>query len=137
MAKLPKGPTAATAAEYPFYPTQDAYGEPTCCHCCGRRSDNLGLGTDRLQKRAKDDPRFVCAQCAIVVGRLSNTRRLDMFELRALDGAVDAVGDYLNTVGMYDLSLFDELQQRMLCKAAVQGFGDALRRELESSNAPF
>jgi len=137
MTKLPKGPTAATAAAYPFDPTQDKDGNPTCCHCCGRRADGIGLGTDRLQKRAKDDPRFVCAQCAVVVGRLSNTRRLDMFELRALDGGVDAVGDYVATVGLTDLSLYDELQQRMLVKAAWQGCADALRRELEAGNAPF
>lgn len=137
MAKLPNGPTAATAAPYPFPVTQDEHGNPTCCHCCGRRADNLGLGSDRLQQRSKDDPRYVCTECAIVVGRLSKARRLDVFELRALDGSVAAVGEYLDTIGIYDLSLFDELNQRMMCKAAVQGFGDALRKELESHNAPF
>lgn len=47
--------------------------------------------------------------------------RLDDYELRALDAGVDAVGEYLDGIGIYDLTLMDELNQRMIVKAAWKG----------------
>lgn len=61
--------------------------------------------------------------------------RLDDYELRALDAGVDAVGEYLDTIGIYDLSLMDELNQRMIIKAAWEGCARGLRAAL--SEAPF
>lgn len=61
--------------------------------------------------------------------------RLDDYELRALDAGVDAVGEYLATIGIYDLTLMDELNQRMIVKAAWEGCARGLRAAL--SEAPF
>jgi len=133
MSKLPKGPTAATAAMYPFTGDGD---DITTCHICGFRSDGLGLGSDGLKKRGKDDPRYVCSECAIIVQRVSQTRRLDQYELRAIDAGIDAVGEYLDTIGIYDLTLMDELNQRLIVKAAWQGCADGLRKAL-ADEVPF
>jgi hypothetical protein len=133
----PKGPTKHTAASLPFTPTADANGEPTVCHICGMRSDLCGLGSERLRQRGRDDPRYICVECVLIVERIRSARRLDQFELRALDGGVDAVGEYLETIGIYDLTLMDELNRRMIVKAAWQGSADALRRALSEGVAPF
>lgn len=61
--------------------------------------------------------------------------RLDDYELRALDAGVDAVGEYLDGIGIYDLTLMDELNQRMIVKAAWEGAARGLRAAL--SEAPF
>ncbi|MBB6299930.1 DUF6511 domain-containing protein [Rhizobium leucaenae] len=63
-------------------------------------------------------------------------RRLDDYELAALDAGVDAVGEWIVQRGLgADLSLYDELDQRMLVKAAWEGCARGLRAAL--SEAPF
>ncbi|WP_245276602.1 DUF6511 domain-containing protein [Rhizobium leucaenae] len=63
-------------------------------------------------------------------------RRLDDYELAALEGGVDAVGEFIASKGnLTDLSLYDELDQRMLVKAAWEGCARGLREALKS--APF
>lgn len=63
-------------------------------------------------------------------------RALDAYELAALDGGVDAVGEYIEQRGLGpDLSLYDELDQRMLVKAAWEGCARRLREKL--AEAPF
>lgn len=135
MTKLPKGPTPATAASLPFTPTADANGDPTVCWCCGFRADHLGIATPRLREKAAAEKNYICVKCATIVGRIRAAERLDQFELRALDGGVDAVGEYLQTIGLYDLTLMDELNRRMIVKAAWQGCAAALRDAL--AEAPF
>jgi hypothetical protein len=137
MTKIPKGPTPATAASLPFTPTADKNGDPTVCWCCGFRADGLGIATARLKEKAATEKNYICVKCAVVVGRIRAADRLDQFEIRALDGGVDAVGEYLETIGIYDLTLMDELNRRMIVKAAWFGCAEALRNELESHNAPF
>lgn len=137
MTPLPKGPTHATAASLPFTPTDDEHGNATVCWCCGFRADNLGIATARLKEKAATEKNYICVKCAVVVGRVRAADRLSQFELKALDGGVDAVGEYIATHGITDLSLFDELMQRMLVKAAWHGAAEALRDELESHSAPF
>lgn len=137
MTKIPKGPTPATAASLPFTPTADKNGDPTVCWCCGFRADGLGIATARLKEKAATEKNYICVKCATVVGRIRAADRMDQFELRALDGGVEAVGEYIATHGITDLSFYDELMQRMLVKAAWFGSAEALRAELESHNAPF
>lgn len=62
-------------------------------------------------------------------------RRLDDYELAALDGGVEAVGEWIETHGVTDLAHFDELMQRMMVKAAWEGCARRLREALKS--APF
>lgn len=125
MTKLPTGRPIL-----PFTPTQDETGQPTVCHCCGRRAIGIGIAP-------KGDPAYVCGECILLVEELRKVRRLDLYELAALDGAVDAMGDYINEKGLTDLQFYDELDQRLLAKAAVMGFADRLRKLLRDGSAPF
>lgn len=69
------------------------------------------------------------------IGRI---RRFEPYELKALEGGVDAVGEFIDSIGgKTELSEYDELEQRMLVKAAVQGFGDRLRQLLRDGEAPW
>ncbi len=53
-------------------------------------------------------------------------RRLDDYELKALDGGVEAVGEYIEEHGVTDLAFYDGLMQKMLVKAR-----GGLRQETE------
>lgn len=61
-------------------------------------------------------------------------KRLDILELEALQGGVDAVGDYLDQIGITDLALCDELDARLIVKAAWQGSAKRLRELVRESN---
>ena len=72
-----------------------------------------------------------------MVERIKDIKRFDAYELKALDGGVEAVGDYIDTIGgKVDLGAYDDLERRMLVKAAVIGYGNRLRK-LIASEAPF
>lgn len=115
----------------PFTPTADAQGTPTVCRCCARRAIGTGVGLTK----PKDDPSYLCGECVLIIEDLAKMRRLDQFELQALDGGVDAVGEWLGERGITDLALLDELDARMLVKAAWLGCADRLRAVLRE--APF
>jgi hypothetical protein len=114
----------------PITPTADANGAPTCCAACGGLAFGIGryVGTNK-------DPSFLCKNCIVAVGDLTKLDRLSIYEVKALDNAVDAVGEYLDTIGIYDLSLMDDLNRRMIVKAAVMGFAQGVRDSLR--DAPF
>jgi len=135
MAALPKGPTKATAAAYPMTPTVDANENPTCCNICGRRAWSIGVGSANPKAVLSGDPRYLCGECILIVEHIRKVKRWDVYELQALDYAVEAIGDYVASIGITELSAYDELNQRMLAKAAVQGFGDGMRKVLQE--APF
>lgn len=107
---------------------------PTTCHICSRHALGIGLGFTHSRDK---DPRWICHECALIIEDIRRVKNFDAFELKALDGAVDAVGVYLESLGKTELADFDELEQRMLCKAAVAGFGDRLRAIIRGDNAPF
>ncbi|WP_247750170.1 DUF6511 domain-containing protein [Rhizobium sp. 16-449-1b] len=63
-------------------------------------------------------------------------RRLDDYELRALDAGVEAVGEWIaDNGGLTELAHYDELNQRLLVKAAWEGCARGLREALK--DAPF
>ena len=127
MTKLPGKPVL------PITPTCDEDGSPTTCMCCGRIA--IGVGRAIKQGARVIDNGFLCKQCIVAVGDLSKMDRLSVYELKALDAGVDAVGEYLDGIGIYDLTLMDELNQRMIVKAAWEGAARGLRAAL--SEAPF
>lgn len=129
MAPLP-GRNILPASE-----TCDEHGSPTLCYyCCVRRANGVGIG---YQHKGDKDPKFLCTECMPLLDIIKSIRRFDTYELKAIDGAVDAVGDFIAERGNgTDLQYFDELDQRMLCKRVVVAFGDELRRLLRSE-APF
>lgn len=118
----------------PIMPTADEDHTPTTCQACGRVS--LGIGRAIKQGGKVMDPGYICRQCIMIVSDLSKMDRLSTYELQALDAGVAAVGEYILDRGLgADLSVYDELDRRMLVKAAwagcIQGVREALRE------APF
>lgn len=113
----------------PIAPTQDETGAPTCCKACGRVAMGIGRGT-------KTDAGFLCKGCLVAVSDLSKFDRLSLFELKALDAGVEAVGEWIDqNGGVTDLQYFDDLMQRMLVKAAWEGCIRGVREALKE--APF
>lgn len=104
--------------------------DPDICHVCQRHS--LGVGFAH-----RDGNRWLCKECIEIVEYVRSARRLDAYELRALDGGVDAVGAFIESIdGKTDLADYDENEQRMLVKAAWLGCGKEMRRLLKEE-APF
>lgn len=122
MTKLPGKPIL------PITPTQDEDGTPTTCTACGRVAMGIGVG---FKHRKDDEPRYLCKGCITAVSDLSKFDRLSVFELAALDAGVDAVGEYLETIGIYDLTLMDELNRRMIVKSAWEGCIRGVREALK------
>lgn len=115
-----------------FQPTH-VENTPAVCYCCGFHSAGVGIGGPK-----DDDPRFLCTQCVAIMQQLRHIRRLDPYELEALDGGVDAVGDYIETIGgKTELADYDDLERRMLVKAAWRGCADRLREVVRKGQAPF
>lgn len=100
------------------------------CWACFRRSTGLGVYAG-----PREPTRWLCRECAEIADSIRNRKRLDVFELQALDAGVDAVGAYLTEIKKTDLADMDELEARMLVKAAWEGCGRGLREALKES--PF
>ncbi|WP_244625089.1 DUF6511 domain-containing protein [Rhizobium daejeonense] len=71
----------------------------------------------------------------MAVSDLSKMDRLSVYELKALDSGVEAVGEYIGEHGVTNLLDFDDLMQRMLVKAAWEGCIRGVREALK--DAPF
>lgn len=118
----------------PIIPTVDEDNNPTTCIACGRIA--IGIGRAVKQGGKILDPGFMCQGCISKIGDISKLDRLSVFELQALDAGVDSVGEYIVERGIgTDLSVYDELDQRMLVKAAWEGCIRGVREALKS--APF
>lgn len=125
MAAIP-GKKSAT----PFTPTVADNGDPTTCFCCGMRAVGIGISN-------ASDPQYLCKRCLVAIDDYKKIRRLDDYELKALDGGVDAIGDWIAEHGVTDLAHFDELMQRMLVKHAWEGCASRLRKLISEGEAPF
>ncbi len=125
MTRLPTGKPVL-----PITPTVDENHNPTTCKACGR----IAIGIGRSGPRDKD-PGFLCKGCIVAVSDLSKMDRLSVYELRALDSGVEAVGEYIGEHGVTNLLDFDDLMQRMLVKAAWEGCIRGVREALKE--APF
>ena len=116
-----------------FAPTH-VENTPAVCHCCGRHAQGVGIGDGK----PGSDPKYLCAQCVGIMQQLRHIRRMDPYELEALDGGVDAVGDYIESLdGKTELADYDDLERRMLVKAAWQGCADRLREIVREKGVPF
>jgi hypothetical protein len=116
-----------------FSPTVSQNHDPTVCHCCGRAATGIGIGNP-----GREDPRYLCGECVLLVERIREVRSWSPYELKAVDGGVDAVGEFIESIGgKTELSEFDEFEQRELVKAAWRGSVDRLRQILEHGEAPF
>lgn len=115
----------------PITPTADEDRNPTACQACGR----IALGIGRAIKAGGKviDNGYLCRQCIVAVSDLSRMDRLSVYELRALDAGVAAVGEYMEERGLWGVGLesFDELDRRMLVKAAWAGCAAGVRAALK------
>lgn len=127
MAALPGKPIL------PITPTVDENHNPTVCRICSMRAIGVGVG---FTSRGDKDPGYLCIECTALVETVRSMRRFDVYELKALHGCMDAVGEFLDERGVTDLALLDELDALMLCKRVVMAFGDTLRRLLREES-PF
>lgn len=118
----------------PFEPTSTADGIPSNCWLCGLRPCGIGVEKKMSDKYPKD-AKYLCLECLKVVDKISamSGKRLEVLELKALDGGVDAVGDYLDEIGLTDLADMDGLDARMIVKAAWQGCAKRLRELVNES----
>ncbi len=120
----------------PITPTADADDNPTTCMACGR----IAIGVGRAIKKGGRviDNGFLCKGCITAVSDLSKMDRLSVYELRALDAGVDAVGDWIAEHGITDLAHYDDLMQRMMVKAAWEGCIRGVRAALKDDReSPF
>jgi len=99
------------------------------CHVCFRHASGIGV------QEGKEPIRWLCKECADIAEHIRSSRRLDPYELRALDAGVEAVGEFLQSIQKTDLAECDELEARMLVKAAWEGCGRGMRESLKE--APF
>lgn len=107
---------------------------PAVCWCCGFHAQGVGIGAPTA--REDNDPKYLCTQCLTIMQQLRHIRRLDPYELEALDGGVDAVAAFLEGKPT-DLAEMTELDARMLVKAAWQGCADRLREVVGERGVPF
>ena len=133
MAPMPNINQRLAKPVLPFTPTQDENGHPTTCIACGQIA--FGIGRAVIERGRMVDPGFMCKPCIVAAGDLTKLERLSVYELKALDAGVESVGEWLEQKGVYDLTLMDELDRRMIVKAAVEGFGRGVRTALRE--APF
>jgi hypothetical protein len=77
----------------------------------------------------------VCEECKELIPKLAaaSHSKMDLLETEALNGGVDAVGDYLDLIGITDLALMDQLDARLIVKAAWQGSVKRLRELVKES----
>lgn len=108
--------------------------DPTTCHICstGRA---IGIGIGFTSNRDKD-PRWLCAQCSLIIEDIRRIKRMDAYEMAALEKVDEIAGEYCAGVEQTDMAEMDELTRRMLWKTVVQGYSNALRAEIREG-MPF
>lgn len=109
----------------------DATRTPTTCYACGRHAIGIGMGN------GERDPKWLCAECVPLIDHLRHIKRFDPYEIDAVDGAVEAAGEYMGSIGKTDLAEFEADEARVLCRTIVQAFGDRLRAVIREGRAPF
>lgn len=109
---------------------------PSNCWLCGAgHATGIGANGDWGKRYGKDtiEPKWLCEECKHLCARVKEMKHSDLWEVHALDGGVEAVGEYLDTIGIFNLEHMDGLQARMMVKAAWQGCARKLRKDLEES----
>jgi nitrous oxide reductase accessory protein NosL len=107
--------------------------DPTVCHVC-QTQRSIGIGIGFTHSRDKD-PRWLCAECALIIEDIRRIKRMDAYEHAALDKVDDIAGDYAAEHGT-DMAGYDDLTRRMLWKTVVQGYSNALRDAIRNGS-PF
>jgi hypothetical protein len=104
--------------------------EPADCVVCHRRAIGLGIGSPQ-------SPRWLCTECALIAEDIRAARRLDPFEVAALNDACAEGGGYLDDLDRTDLVTLSEHEFREFCRRVVLGFGASIRKQIREHRAPF
>ena len=105
---------------------------PAVCHCCGRTPTGIGIGLTT----PREDPKYLCRECLMLVEQIQRVRRFDPYEKEARRGGMDAAGPLVEEFGS-DLSEWTEDQIMIFCGAIWRGCGDRLRELVASKETPF
>ncbi|TIN83118.1 DUF6511 domain-containing protein [Mesorhizobium sp.] len=104
--------------------------DPDACHVCGRHAIGIGVGKH-------PDNRWLCAECLPILEYVRSVRRLDAYEIKAIEMAGEKAGELLDGFGKTDLAEMDEGEWRQFCKTMCLGFGDSMRKLIRENEAPF
>ena len=107
--------------------------DPVCHVCSTARSIGIGIGFTNSRDK---DPKWLCAECSLIIEDIRKIKRMDAYELRALENVDEIAGDFAAEHGT-DMAAMDDLTRRMLWKTVVQGYGNALREGIRNHDAPF
>lgn len=106
---------------------------PTACHICGFHATGIGLG---LVGRDKD-PQWICAPCSLLIEDIRKVKRMDAYEIKAIEMVDDLAGEFCAELGRTDMAEMSELERRMLWKTVWKGCAESLRGLIRSNGAPF
>lgn len=112
-------------------PQQDT--APNVCHVCGFTGCGIGIGFTHSRD---NDPRWLCADCSLLIEDIKKVKRLDAYELKARAGGMDAAGEFIEANGA-DLSAYTEEQALMLVGVIWKGCASRMRELLREGSAPF
>jgi len=104
--------------------------EPADCCVCHRRAEGIGIGSPQ-------SPRWLCKECSVMADDIRRARRLDPFEVAALNDAGADGGEYLDSLGKTDLADLTEHEYREYVRRVVLGFGASIRAQIREGRAPF
>lgn len=107
---------------------------PADCHFCGKHAIGLGIG---FAHSRDTDPRWLCAECSLILEDFKKIKRADAYEIRARDGGDEAACNYCAELGKTDLAEMDDLERSLLWKAVWDGCAAELRRLVRDGSAPF
>lgn len=103
------------------------------CHVCGFTGCGIGLGFTTPRDK---DPRWLCISCAAMVEDIKKVKRMDIYEMRAREGGVEAAADVIAAYGT-ELSEYTDEQAAMLAGAIWKGCAARLRELVRGNDAPF
>lgn len=114
----------------PFTPTA-VNDTPATCYACGRHAHGLGIGNRR-------EPKYLCEECLDILEHVKSVRRWTPYEYSALNGGIDAVAEFIDSIGgKTELSEFTEAERQGLVQAAWGGCANRLREVVKSGEVPF
>lgn len=104
------------------------------CFLCRRRADGIGV------QRTKNSPvRWICSECGPEAAKRVATmhRDFDLYEEKAVAATINHVGAYLARIGKTDLADMEMHEALDLIRTVINGFGDEVREQCSSLEAPF
>lgn len=107
---------------------------PTTCWVCGRHA--TGIGLEGFGRNGDRDPHWLCQQCVPLIEQIRSTTRFDVYEERALDATIEAVGPLVERNGS-DLAAWQYEQVREFVASVVLEFGNSIRGQVREGEVPF